>query len=529
MRNILEKTFILAICAYFAAAFVPPPSLTLALPSTDGDLFPSGRRPLKRHARLDEKEYLQQIGKDLKDDRAYPQQTPHSGRHFLPSHPLYQSQSSGIKALLKRICNPLRRPSRRKMKKRFMEGWYYRVTIPEEDVSFAFIFSVEDPGRSSKNGSEGSDLKLAACQVMGPNDEYMVQADRDDEKFWAWENLQGLGCTFEWDENHQESGTYKQGDIAAMHPDEWNVLVKTGFQMLPHRLLGRIEGHDGSLGGVLPGQGIKKSCAFDLTVTPLSGWGDDEDIECRERTRPQQKSTAGWLASFSVFEPHWQVTMADGRASGSVTWNGKQFNFTNAPFYAEKNWGGAFPSKWYWVQCNSFDGYIQENGDTKLSVTAGGGTRKVPFGMEDLGMVSVHYNGTFYEAVPWTGEMKWDCQPWGYWSFSARCTTGKRLFETELVATCDEEGVVLRAPTKDSGLTYFCRDSFRGIVELSLYELVWDESKDDFVRGHVIIDRASSKQAAVEIGGGPWWEPWRATSNMKQPLKGLVKIPYVLF
>ena len=417
------------------------------------------------------------------------------------------------------------------MNKRFMEGWYYRVTIPEDDVSFAFIFSIEDPGRSSNNSSEKSDLKLAACQVMGPNDEYMVQADRDDEKFWAWENLQGLGCTFEWNkhEHEQESDTHKQAGIAAMQPDEWNQMVKTGFQILPHRLLGRVEGHDGSLGGVFPGQGIHKSCTFDLTVTPLSGWGDDEEIECRKRSRPQQKSTAGWLASYSVFEPHWQVTMADARASGSVTWNDIQYNFTNAPFYAEKNWGGAFPSKWYWVQCNSFEGYTQENGDTKLSVTAGGGTRKVPFGMEDLGMVSVHYNGIFYEAVPWTGEMKWDCQPWGYWSFSARCTTGKRLFETELVATCDEEGVVLRAPTKDSGLTYFCRDSFHGIVELSLHELVWDESKADFVRGDVIIDRARSKQAAVEIGGGPWWESWRATSKMKQPLKDLVKLPYILF
>merc|ERR1712051_107001 len=96
----------------------------------------------------------------------------------------------------------------------------------------------------------------------------------------------------------------------------------------------------------------------------------------------------------------------------------------------------------------------------RLAVTAGGGNRKIPFGRrEDLGMVSVHYNGIFYEAVPWTGSMEWEAK-WGHWSFSAKCTTGERLFEVELCATCDENetpGVVLRAPTRELGLAYFCR------------------------------------------------------------------------
>ena len=33
-----------------------------------------------------------------------------------------------------------------------------------------------------------------------------------------------------------------------------------------------------------------------------------------------------------------------------------RYEFQDAPSYAEKNWGGGFPSKWHWVQCNSFDG-----------------------------------------------------------------------------------------------------------------------------------------------------------------------------
>jgi len=380
------------------------------------------------------------------------QQTPHSGRHFLPSHPSFVPQrqrrqrqrQSRIRSVINRILNPIRRPSRRSMQKRFFEGWYYRITLPppEEDgttdasddgdgVSFAFIVSIEDPGRrknqrqktkgdtnNSNNNNTNENVSLAAIQIMGPNDEYLVQADRDDTKFWAWEDSQSLGCTFNYktkdedddgnrctasDDDGNGSGRNEREDdwttttTTAMVPEVWKERVESGFQMLPTRLLGRVVGHDGSLGGVHEGQGIPGSCDFDLTIQPISGWGDDAIIDNNNddtnttstTTTPiikntkrkflskygTQKSTAGWLASYSVFEPHWQVTMADGLATGRTTWKGKTYDFKDVPFYAEKNWGGAFPSKWYWIQCNSFDGYGDGDGDVggkgRLTVTAG--------------------------------------------------------------------------------------------------------------------------------------------------------------
>ena len=48
--------------------------------------------------------------------------------------------------------------------------------------------------------------------------------------------------------------------------------------------------------------------------------------------------------------------MAHGRATGWITWGGERFEFEDAPSYAEKNWGGGFPDKWFWVQCDSFEG-----------------------------------------------------------------------------------------------------------------------------------------------------------------------------
>ena len=88
-----------------------------------------------------------------------------------------------------------------------MEGWYYRLTLPEENVSFAFIFSIEDP-----DSTKDTDLALSCVQVMGPNDEYVVQADRDHRKFWAWRGSQALGCIFEYNNDGSDNDNDHDND-----------------------------------------------------------------------------------------------------------------------------------------------------------------------------------------------------------------------------------------------------------------------------------------------------------------------------
>ncbi len=100
-------------------------------------------------------------------------------------------------------------------------------------------------------------------------------------------------------------------------------------------------GADGNLPSTVP------SASWAFSVEPQAGWGD---------IAGRQQATAGWLASLPVFEPHWQVMMAHGLASGWIDWGGKRYEFQGSPAYAEKNWGGGFPSKWFWIQCNTFDG-----------------------------------------------------------------------------------------------------------------------------------------------------------------------------
>jgi tocopherol cyclase len=239
--------------------------------------------------------------------------------------------------------------------RRFTEGWYYRLTLPQYNESFVFIFSIEDAGRyvgSSTHDKTSklsrlqrllgkrkvkSPLTLACMQLLGPQDTYLVQSDEDDTKFWGWKYAQGLGCTFEWKHaNHT--------DVAAMMPEEWREEVQSGFQILPFHFLGRLDGHDGTLGGVKSGQGLHGKAEYDFTVQPVAGWGNYPPLSSKAgnvatENDNRQFSTAGWLANYPVFEPHWQITMAHARASGTLNWNGTIYEFQDAPFYGEKNWG----------------------------------------------------------------------------------------------------------------------------------------------------------------------------------------------
>jgi len=497
----------------------------------------------------------------------YLETVPHSGRHFFPSHPSFR------RPLLQRLFQKIRN------RKRFMEGWYYRLTLKDYEidnnknnnnkdetkhkpVSFAIIISIEDPGIKS------SALRLACLQAIGPNDQYLVQSSKDDTKFWASKRSQSLGCAFEeYSHDHDNCNT-----VSRLNVVEWKESVKSGFQITDDsqfrtestpdhlykpRWLGRIAGHDGSKGGVLDGQGVEGTFEFDFDVDPdtVCGYGgytstiDDANAttadalniiqndggdplvssrllnpttEKRRRRRShkaqRQKSTGGWLSSFPIFEPHWQVTIADALASGRVNWNGTEYIFKDQPFYAEKNWGNALPSKWYWTQCNAFD-----NIDAELSVTAGGGVRKLPFGKEEeLGMVAIHHDGRFYEAVPWKGNVEWNVSTWGEWNLY-----GDRLEETidhesgnitppfavEIQYRCDPEklpGLVFRAPTPKQGMVPFCRDTFEADCVLTLWELKRNEDTNEYEKVEPpIVDRALSKAGGAEIGGGPWWETWR--------------------
>ncbi|MBD2665577.1 hypothetical protein B6N60_00008 [Richelia sinica FACHB-800] len=339
--------------------------------------------------------------------------------------------------------------------RRFFEGWYYRVTLPEIRQTFAFMYSIEDPqGNQPYSGG--------AAQVLGPNDEYLCRTFPDVSKFWASRDVLGLG---HWGQtNLQISPQY-------LPPEEFTQQIQSGYQATS--TINQ---------GIISDRPTGKYCRWYYEIQPIYGWGNQHTL---------QQSTAGWLSFLQIFEPGWQILMAHGLASGWVDWNGQIYEFTNAPAYSEKNWGGAFPQKWFWLNCNSF------NQQPDLALTAGGGKRGVLWWMEEVAMVGIHYQGKFYEFVPWNAKVEWDIQPWGQWQMRA----SNLDYEVELTGTTDLPGTPLRAPTAQ-GLQFCCRDTMQGHVSLELRKRIGKKSQTILV--------AESNLCGLEVGGSSWVRSWQS-------------------
>ena len=338
---------------------------------------------------------------------------------------------------------------------RFFEGWYYRVTLPSCGQTFAFMYSIEDPIGSRPHSG-------GAAQILGPDDEYLWRTFPDVTRFSALASQLELGHWGKTDLHTQPIW---------LMPGEFDRHVQQGYQATATWNQGAI--YD---------PGSNRSCIWQYSIQPVYGWGDKNAA---------QQSTAGWLSFLPIFEPGWQILMAHGLATGWIEWNGKRYEFTNAPAYSEKNWGGAFPQKWFWLNCNSFDG------EPDLALTAGGGRRGVLWWMESVAMVGLHYQGKFYEFVPWNSEIHWDILPWGRWQMQAR----NEQYEIELTGTTDLPGTRLRAPTENA-LIFCCRDTMRGQLHLRMRSRHGGKSQT--------ILEAKSSLCGLETGGSPWDKSWQS-------------------
>ena len=332
--------------------------------------------------------------------------------------------------------------------RRFFEGWYLRLTLPDVRQTFAFMYSIDDPqGQTSLSGG--------VAQILGVNEEYMCRTFPAVQKFWADRESLALG---HWGKGEKEA--------RLLEPNAFDRTISAGYQVTATLHQGHLQEPSG------------KTARWCYQVQPIDGWGNRGE---------QQRSTAGWLASLPIFEPGWQVLMAHGLATGWIEWNGQRYEFCNAPAYAEKNWGGSFPQKWFWMQCNSFEG------EPELAVTAGGGLRRLLTWMESVAMVGIHYQGRFYEFAPWNAKMRWQVAPWGDWQMWAE----NDLYRVELAGKTTRSPVSVRVPTAQ-GFVFNCRDTTQGDLSLTL----WNRASDR------LIIRATSSLAGLETGGEPWHETW---------------------
>ena len=195
--------------------------------------------------------------------------------------------------------------------RRFFEGWYFRLTLPEIEENFAFMYSIDDPcGNKYHSGG--------AVQIIGINEEYLSRTFPDVHKFWASANSLALshwGKTSLTDKPH------------ILHSNDFNKNIQEGYQTTNTLNQGFIQS---AINHKYGGWGYK--------TKPIYGWGDVNKL-------PQ--ATAGLLSFLPIFDPGWQVLMAYGLATGYIDWNGKIYEFQDVPAYSEKNWGYSFPEQWF--------------------------------------------------------------------------------------------------------------------------------------------------------------------------------------
>jgi len=218
-----------------------------------------------------------------------------------------------------------------------------------------------------------------------------------------------------------------------------------------------------------------KRVEFDLRLQPEIGWGGD-------LMTARQYSTGGWLAAFPVFEPHYQVLISRGVASGTIqliSLKGRDevHTFQNATIYLEKNWGASFPSRWWWTQANTFP-------LVDLCVTATGARRKLPLTNEEeeVALVALHWNKEFlpFPNVEWTVR-------WGRWQVEGHYED----YKVTLTGLCSDEGMPIRCPTA-TGMKETAIETYRGRLAVKLYK-----------RGKLVLD-TSTTNACLEIGGQHW-------------------------
>ncbi|MGK7941679.1 MAG: tocopherol cyclase family protein [Crocosphaera sp.] len=334
--------------------------------------------------------------------------------------------------------------------RRFFEGWYYRVTLPQQSQTFAFMYSIDDPigGKYYSGG---------AAQILGANEQYLYRIFPNTKTFWAsyeqlalchWKNqniklqpqiLDPLMFQENIDEGYQATATLNQGSIEDPVSQQY--------------------------------------CNWCYKIEPKDGWGN--------RFLPQ-KATAGWLSFLPIFDPGWQVLMAHGWATGYIDWNGKKYEFEKAPAYSEKNWGHSFPNKWFWINCNSF------KQESELSLTAAGAIRKVLNWQECVGIIGVHYQGKLYQFTRENSQLSWYIKPWGTWIMEGK----NEAFFIKIEAKTEDLGAYVRVPTAQ-GLKFLCRDTVQGILTIEL--------KNN--QGKTIL-KDTSFLGCLEIGGSPWDKDW---------------------
>ncbi|KAG6409599.1 hypothetical protein SASPL_127639 [Salvia splendens] len=115
--------------------------------------------------------------------------------------------------------------------RKFFEGWYFKVSIPECRQSFCFMYSLENPAFSKKlsrleEAQYGPRSTGIGAQILGADDKFICQFSEESKNFWGDRDELMLGSTFVPQKNMKPPKR-------EIPPQEFNSRVLEGFQVTP--------------------------------------------------------------------------------------------------------------------------------------------------------------------------------------------------------------------------------------------------------------------------------------------------------
>ncbi|XP_042004449.1 probable tocopherol cyclase, chloroplastic isoform X2 [Salvia splendens] len=151
--------------------------------------------------------------------------------------------------------------------RKFFEGWYFKVSIPECRQSFCFMYSLENPAFSKKlsrleEAQYGPRSTGIGAQILGADDKFICQFSEESKNFWGDRDELMLGSTFVPQKNMKPPKR-------EIPPQEFNSRVLEGFQVTPLW-------HQGSIrdDGRNDFAEIVKTARWAYSTRPVYGWGN---------------------------------------------------------------------------------------------------------------------------------------------------------------------------------------------------------------------------------------------------------------
>lgn len=300
------------------------------------------------------------------------------------------------------------------------EWWYYKVVLPATGESFYFMYGVVNPWDSA-HSLPGT----RACVEVG---------DFNSRKIAS----QCLPV-------NRFSASYKQ------------TLIMVGKNLATDR---------------------KIQAEFTNEASQPVSWNID--------IKPQWSFNAmGWaISQYDLLNIFWYPVQADALFSGTLTVNGKTYEFKNAPGYQDRNWGTTFPPWWTWIVAN----YFPDSPGTALAIGGGNPTLAGQIDSVEGVAIGLYHKGKVYHWRPNDFDIVNVDVSFGKWHVSA---IGPN-YKIEVIADAPVTSFMDLQFTTPTGEVFHDYETLSGSVDCYLYERT--------VGGWKLLEKLHSPYAGIEFG-----------------------------